>query len=510
MAIIYLYPNSNLTPNELKSYGANGYLAIDDPYNSPDNDTTYVYGDYTLDGDWKYSHYGFGNIPYDYGIISKVTVYCRSRKYNTNTTYMGFVGGACFYLRNNGNYSLVGNGQDSYSWNTINKEYTKNPWTNLNWTFSEVNSLLIRIGSAGIKVYEPAIEDYIYATHRITQVYLKVEGTFYIIPTVTTQAVSDITYNSGKGNGEITDTGGENATERGFEYKQGAAGTIIKTYDTGSFGTGTFNKVITGLSPNTLYYVRAYAKNSAGIGYGDWVTFTTDKTTPTVVTNEATEVDKDKFKANGNITATGGENCTVRGFQYGLTPIATWDTHDEGSYEAGAFNKVISGLQANTIYYFRAYATNSVGTTYGSWLQVVTASAGTTPSGTKISLVGDYSGYVDKLHASEQDLGANYKGYFVLTTDFAEGQSLAVYKRLLYLVNYFRKETSGEVKISVKCDNETDWREIGTVDLTGDEDILMQEMGVDELGKHFLIKFEGENAFRYLGTIFWYLVQGVR
>ncbi len=339
------------------------------------------------------------------------------------------------------------------------------------------------------------------------------EAMFYqviYVPTITTQAVTNITPTSGKGNGEITATGGENATERGFEYKQGATGTIIKTYDTGSFGTGTFNKVITGLSPNTLYYVRAYAKNSAGIGYGDWVTFTTDKTTPTVVTNEATEVDKDKFKANGNITATGGENCTVRGFQYGLTPIATWDTHDEGSYEAGAFNKVISGLQANTIYYFRAYATNSVGTTYGSWLQVVTASAGTTPSGTKISLVGDYSGYVGKLHASEQDLGANYKGYFVLTTDFAEGQSLAVYKRLLYLVNYFRKETSGEVKISVKCDNETDWREIGTVDLTGDEDILMQEMGVDELGKHFLIKFEGENAFRYLGSIFWYLVQGVR
>ena len=329
-------------------------------------------------------------------------------------------------------------------------------------------------------------------------------------PTVITNAVTSITYNSATFNGNITDDDGKTIIERGFEYKEGESGEVFKVYDIGDYGTGTFNKTIDNLEPNTLYYVRAYAKNSAGIGYGDWVTFTTDKTTPTVVTNEATEVDKDKFKANGNITATGGENCTVRGFQYGLTPIATWDTHDEGSYEAGAFNKVITGLQANTIYYFRAYATNSEGTSYGDWLQVTTASAGTTPSGTKISLVGDYSGYINQLHASEQDLGAPYKGYFVLTTDFAEGQSLAVYKRLLYLVNYFRKETSGEVKISVKCDNETNWREMGTVELTGDEDILMQEMGVDELAKSFLIKVESENAFRYLGTIFWYLVQGVR
>lgn len=490
---LYLRPNSTISAGIEQQYPASGshHEKIDEE-TADDNSTYLRQSGYDEEG---YDYFGLPD-PSAMGSINSVKLVVRG---------MGTGWSHC-YGRIKTHNTLYGEVNcEGSSYETVEKTWSTNPNTGQAWTWQEINDLQIQIE---LNVWDGGCGEF--QEVRCTQAYIVVNYNPLYPPTVTTAAVSDITYNSGKCNGEITATGGENATERGFEYKQGAAGTIIKTYDTGSFGTGTFNKVITGLSPNTLYYVRAYAKNVAGIGYGDWVTFTTAKTTPTVITNEATEVDKDKFKANGNITATGGENCTVRGFQYGLTPIATWDTHDEGSYEAGAFNKVITGLQANTIYYFRAYATNPIGTSYGNWLQVVTASAGTTPSGTKVSLVGDYSGYINQLHASEQDLGSPYKGYFVLTTDFAEGQSLAVYKRLLYLVNYFRKETSGEVKISVKCDNETNWREMGTVELTGDEDILMQEMGVDELAKSFLIKVESENAFRYLGTIFWYLVQGVR
>ncbi len=48
-----------------------------------------------------------------------------------------------------------------------------------------------------------------------------------------------------------------------------------KVYDTGSFGTGEFSKLITGLTPNTYYRVRAYATNSSGTGYGSTVTVKT-------------------------------------------------------------------------------------------------------------------------------------------------------------------------------------------------------------------------------------------
>jgi len=46
---------------------------------------------------------------------------------------------------------------------------------------------------------------------------------------------------------------------------------------------------------------------------------------PTVITDDVSGIGTTTATANGNITATGGENCTVRGFQYGLSQTATWD-----------------------------------------------------------------------------------------------------------------------------------------------------------------------------------------
>jgi hypothetical protein len=102
-----------------------------------------------------------------------------------------------------------------------------------------------------------------------------------VAPTVTTQSATDIATTSFTGNGNITDTGGENCTRRGFCYKVGTTGdptTADSTvYDTGTYSTGAFTKSITGLSAGTNYRVRAYAVNSAGTGYGTTVQVTTLK-----------------------------------------------------------------------------------------------------------------------------------------------------------------------------------------------------------------------------------------
>jgi len=96
-----------------------------------------------------------------------------------------------------------------------------------------------------------------------------------VAPTVTTQAATNIAQTSCTGNGNITATGGANATRRGFCYKAGTSGDPTTSdsvaYDDGSFGTGAFTKSITGLSAGTSYRVRAYAVNSAGTGYGTTV-----------------------------------------------------------------------------------------------------------------------------------------------------------------------------------------------------------------------------------------------
>jgi len=93
-------------------------------------------------------------------------------------------------------------------------------------------------------------------------------------PTVTTQGASAVTFNSATGNGNITSTGGANATARGVVY-----GTTLAygatTTASGSFSTGAFTSSLAGLTCNTAYDIAAYATNSAGTGYGSNQTFTT-------------------------------------------------------------------------------------------------------------------------------------------------------------------------------------------------------------------------------------------
>jgi len=97
-----------------------------------------------------------------------------------------------------------------------------------------------------------------------------------VAPTVTTQAVTDIQPTTATGNGNITDTGGENCSKRGVCWNTGGNPTVAdsKSEETDSFGTGAFTRPMTGLTPGQHYYVKAYAYNSAGYGYGGQVEFT--------------------------------------------------------------------------------------------------------------------------------------------------------------------------------------------------------------------------------------------
>ena len=101
---------------------------------------------------------------------------------------------------------------------------------------------------------------------------------------------------------------------------------------------------------------------------------------PTVTTQSATNVDTTSFTGNGNITDTGGANCTRRGFCYkagtsGDPTTSDSVAYDDGSFGTGAFTKTISGLTPNTSYRVRAYAVNSAGTSYGTTVQVTTLKA---------------------------------------------------------------------------------------------------------------------------------------
>ncbi|MBA7585733.1 hypothetical protein ES708_27721 [subsurface metagenome] len=201
----------------------------------------------------------------------------------------------------------------------------------------------------------------------------------YVLPTITTQAVINITSTTAKGSGNITNVGSGNVTERGICWNKTGNPTVSdsKSYETGSFGTGAFYRTMYSLSPGTTYYVRAFAYNDAGYAYGSQVDFKTDKAKPTVTTQSCTNVSGHSATGNGNITALGGENATVRGFCYmegttGDPTTANSKVYDTGSFGTGAFSKTIPGLSPGTNYRVRAYAINSTGTGYGATVQLTT------------------------------------------------------------------------------------------------------------------------------------------
>ena len=79
---------------------------------------------------------------------------------------------------------------------------------------------------------------------------------------------------------------------------------------------------------------------------------------------------------NGYLDDDGGAACTC-GFEYGLTPALGATVTCPGTYITGdSFSAVVTGLNPYTQYYFRTFATNATGTTYGAILNFTTTAAG--------------------------------------------------------------------------------------------------------------------------------------
>lgn len=95
------------------------------------------------------------------------------------------------------------------------------------------------------------------------------------VPTITTNAISNITDTTATGGGNVTSDGGTIVTARGICWGTSSNPTTAGTHTTDGSGTGSFTSILTGLTFNTPYYVRAYATNKVGTAYGNEMDFTT-------------------------------------------------------------------------------------------------------------------------------------------------------------------------------------------------------------------------------------------
>lgn len=187
-------------------------------------------------------------------------------------------------------------------------------------------------------------------------------------PTVTTADITGITTTSLLSGGKITETGGADVTASGVCYGLTSNPVVTGQHTDENAGSGSFESAITGLTPNTLYYVRAYATNSVGTSYGNELTATTTQlTAPTLTTVNVTSISSSTAVSGGNITADGNDSITVKGVCWATTANPT-TTNAKTTDGTGRRNFVsnLTGLLAGLTYHVRAYATNSIGTSYGN------------------------------------------------------------------------------------------------------------------------------------------------
>jgi uncharacterized protein (TIGR02145 family) len=171
------------------------------------------------------------------------------------------------------------------------------------------------------------------------------------LPTVTTMAVSGVLSTQATSGGNVTSSGGGSVTARGVAYGTSQNPTTFGLTTVNGSGTGVFTSSIAGLSPTTLYYVRAYATTSAGTAYGSQVSFTTSAVPFICGTNTVSDVDGNIYNSvqigaqcwtqsnlkvskyrNGNNIPTGLNNSAWIGTTSGAYAIYDNDPVNDGLY----------------------------------------------------------------------------------------------------------------------------------------------------------------------------------
>jgi len=150
------------------------------------------------------------------------------------------------------------------------------------------------------------------------------------VPEVTTVAPSCVTQLTARTGGKVLNNGGATVKDRGMCWSTAATPTMADNVSKDGIGSGAFTSTITGLSPNTTYYARAYANNSAGTGLGNIITF---KTTEMVYDNEgqvclSIKIGTQEWTAN---------NLSVRHYNNGdsipnITSDSLWEKLKTGAY----------------------------------------------------------------------------------------------------------------------------------------------------------------------------------
>jgi hypothetical protein len=188
-------------------------------------------------------------------------------------------------------------------------------------------------------------------------------------PIVVTTAATNVLYNTATLNGTVNPNGSSSTVS--FDYGLTVAyGTTIAGTPSPVNGNSpvAVSVNVGGLTPGTLYHFRVKGTNAGGTTNGNDMTFTTSAQPPLVVTLAATGVAGTSATMNGTVNANSAPTTTA--FDYGLTIPYAFSVAgvpaNLSSNVATAITANLTGLTNNSVYHFRAKATNSGGTTFGN------------------------------------------------------------------------------------------------------------------------------------------------
>lgn len=188
------------------------------------------------------------------------------------------------------------------------------------------------------------------------------------VPALITASVTNITGTTATGGGTITDEGSGMIVEKGICWNTGKTPTVEDDRSIVVGSAEIFTGDMSGLDPATTYFVRAYATNESGTGYGEAVSFTTLGQTASSLTQPASDITPTSATLNGVVIA--NYLSTTVTFEYGTSTnygqSATAGQSPVTGNSLTGVNAEVTGLTEGTVYHFRLKTVNSLGTTYGN------------------------------------------------------------------------------------------------------------------------------------------------
>jgi hypothetical protein len=201
------------------------------------------------------------------------------------------------------------------------------------------------------------------------------------VPVVSTnETIANVTESTATSGGNIKDDGGAAVTERGVCWSISDSPTTTDSKTTDGSGAGSFLSNITGLSGGETYYIRAFATNSVGTGYGLAILFMTPSQCPgPPIARTLPANNIGNFAAVLNGTVYGNYSKTSVAFEYGTTEsYGKVDVSLNALVVTGgtyyALQGVAKSLTPGTLYHYRVKAVNSYGTAYGDDMTFTTLS----------------------------------------------------------------------------------------------------------------------------------------